>query len=226
MVVKAGDRHSDQSRQALECLCKIYWYPIYAFIRRKGVSHADAEELTQGFFAHLLVHDRLQSADQQKGRFRSFLLRSLENFMIQDWRRKTAEKRGGKARVLQLDFEDADRRYSREPSDELTPERLFDRKWAIQILDEVIQRLESFYRDRNKQALFEALKPHLVRQSTGSWREIAEQLSMNEIAVKVAAHRMRQKYRTLLYELIGQTVDSPSDIDQEVADLFSALSNR
>ncbi len=223
MVANAGDQLSPESRQALECLCQTYWYPLYAFVRRKGLSQLDAEELTQGFFAHLLDRNRLQLADPQKGRFRSFLLRSLENFMIQDWRKRQARKRGGQITLMTLDFQDADRRYSREPVDSLTPERLFDRKWAIQILDQVIQKLEAHYRQRNKLPLFQALKPHLVRQTEGSWREIARELSMNEVAIKVAAHRMRERYRSLLHETIGQTVQSPAEIEQEINDLFRAL---
>lgn len=223
MVVDAGDQQSSESREALEQLCQSYWYPLYAFIRRKGHSHTDAEELTQGFFAHLLDRDRLQLADREKGRFRSFLLRALENFMIQDWRKRTAQKRGGDVRFHGIDFEDGERRYSLEPSEELTAEKLFDRKWAIQILEQVIQNLESYYSGRGKQDLFDALKPHLIREDTGTMREIADELSMNEIAVKVAAHRMRQKYRSLLYELISQTVGTHSSVEQEIADLFSAL---
>lgn len=223
MVVRAGDRQSEQSRAALEHLCQDYWYPLYAFLRRKGLKPGDAEELTQSFFAHLLDRDRLQLADQTRGRFRSFLLRSLENFMIQDWRKKAAKKRGGDKVHLQLDFEDADRRYSLEPADQLTPERLFDRKWAIRILEQVIEQLQEYYESRGKQELFQALKPGLVRQTTGSWKEIAAKLGMNEIAVKVAAHRMRQRYRDLLCELIGQTVDTQDEINQEISDLFAAL---
>ena len=144
--------------------------------------------------------------------------------MIQDWRKKTALKRGGDETLLRLDFDDADRRYSLEPSDSLTPERLFDRKWAIQVLEQVIQELEDYYVTRDKKDLFDALKPHLVRQSNDSWRDVSTELGMNEIAVKVAAHRMRQKYRSILYDLIAQTVDTKSEIDKEIADLFSALS--
>jgi RNA polymerase sigma-70 factor (ECF subfamily) len=223
MVLEAGDEHSAESRQALEQLCQIYWYPLYAFVRRKGHSHADAEELTQGFFAHLLDRNRLQLADRQQGRFRSFLLRSLENYMIQDWRKRSAQKRGGDTTILRLDFEEADQRYSREPADKMTPQKLYDRKWALEVLQQVLQQLESWYKDRGKQGLFEALKPYLVNASPGSWKEVAEEHSLNEIAVKVAAHRMRQKYRGLLREWIGHTVESPGEIEQEINDLFTAL---
>ncbi len=226
MVVAAGDAQSAQSRMALEHLCELYWYPLYAFVRRKGHNREDAEELTQGFFAHLLDGDRLQLADQERGRFRTFLLTALNNFIIQDWRKQTAAKRGGQRQRVSLDFEEADRRYSLEPGVEMTPEKWFDRRWAIQILDDVMQDLEKYYRQRDKDALFAALKPCLVQEGAQSWAEAAQELGMNEIAVKVAAHRMRGRYRDLLRQRIQQTVESETEVEAELASLFAALATR
>ncbi len=225
MVIKASDKDSPQSRQALEILCKQYWYPLYAFLRRKGLESHDAEELTQAFFTHLLERDRLATADPNRGRFRTFLLASLNHFMIQDWRKKTALKRGGNVSTLQIDFEDADQRYSREPVELLTPEKLFDRKWAIRILQQVIDELESYYRQRDRAELFAALKPRLTSENAASLAEVAAQLGLNEITVKVAAHRMREKYRLMLEQVISQTVDRPEEVEQEINDLFRSLSN-
>ena len=220
---RTDEKSTGESQEALQELCQIYWYPLYAFVRRKGHSHADAEELTQGFFAHLLTRNRLQLADQEKGRFRSFLLRSIENFMVQEWRKKSTAKRGGKVAIRGIDFDDGQRRYSLEPTDNITAQKLFDRKWAIQILEQALHHLAEYYRSRDKLELFQQLKPRLVGDSSGSFHDLAERLGMNEIAVKVAAHRMRQRYRATLCELVGQTVDSESGIEQEIADLFSAL---
>ncbi|MGI9519910.1 MAG: RNA polymerase sigma factor [Pirellulaceae bacterium] len=223
MVVAAGDVQSEQSRTALENLCELYWYPLYAFVRRKGHNRNDAEDLTQGFFTHLLDRDRLQLADQERGRFRTFLITALNNFIIQDWRKQTAEKRGGQRQRVSLDFEDADRRYSLEPTVEMTPEKWFDRRWAIQILDDVVQDLGEYYHQREKDQLFAALKPFLIQEGTQSYAELAQELGMNEIAVKVAAHRMRGRYRDLLRQRIQQTVESETEVEAELAALFAAL---
>ena len=219
----AGDVQSDEARIALENLCELYWYPLYAFVRRKGHDRDEAEDLTQGFFAHLLDRDRLQLADPQRGRFRTFLITSLNNFIIQDWRKRTAEKRGGQRQRVSLDFEEADRRYSLEPSVEMTPEKWFDRRWAIQLLDEVMQQLQEYYQQRDKSQLFAALKPYLVQEAVQSYAEVATELAMSEIAVKVAAHRMRQRYRDLLRQRILQTVESEADVEAELNELFTAL---
>lgn len=224
MVVSAGERDEEQSHVALQELCQRYWYPLYVFVRRKGYEHAEAEDLTQGFFAHLLSGDRLQLADQTKGRFRSFLLRSIENFANQKWREKNALKRGGNLAHFSLNFENAKARYLAEPSDELTPERAFDRKWALTLLQEVLDRLRDYYDKKNKLALFEALKGRLAGGDSGRYSEVAESLGMSEIAVKVASHRMKNRYRDLIRETIQQTVSSEEDVDQELAELFEALS--
>ena len=224
MVVTAGEGETRQSQDALQELCQRYWYPLYVFVRRKGHSHSEAEDLTQGFFAHLLTGERLQLADQTKGRFRSFLLRSIENFATQKWREKMALKRGGQVAHLSLDFEDANRRYAAELTEELTPEKAFDRKWAMTLLSDVLSGLKAYYEKRSKTALFEALKGRLAGSDSAGYAEVAEELGMSEIAVKVAAHRMKARYRDLIREAIQQTVASPDDVEQELTELFEALS--
>lgn len=224
VVIKAGQNQCSESHQAMETLCAEYWYPLYAYLRRKGLARQEAEELTQAFFAHLLERNRLGTADPLKGRFRSFLLTSLNHFMIQDWRKKNALKRGGDVQTLPIDFGDADQRYSHEPVEALTAEKLFERKWAIQILQRVLDQLQIQYEERGRSELFEALKPRLISVDPGPLRDVAAKLGMNEITVKVAAHRMREKYRKLLLQTISQTVENPDDIEQEIEDLFTALS--
>lgn len=224
VVVKAGEKQCPESQQAMETLCRDYWYPLYAYLRRKGLASHEAEELTQAFFVHLLERNRLGTADPLKGRFRSFLLTSLNHFMIQDWRKKNALKRGGGVQTLPIDFANADQRYSHEPAESLTAEKLFARKWALQILQQVLDQLQVHYQERGRSELFEALKPRLVSDDSGPLRNVANQLGMNEITVKVAAHRMREKYRTLLIQTVSQTVENPDDIRQEIQDLFDALS--
>ena len=226
VVIKAGENRSPESRQAMETLCSGYWYPLYAYLRRKGLGSHEAEELTQAFFAHLLERDRLGTVDPIRGRFRSFLLTSLNHFMIQDWRKKNTVKRGGNVQKLSIDFGDADQRYSHEPVEALTAEKLFERKWAIQILQRVLDQLQVQYQERGRSELFEALKPRLMSADSGPLRDVATQLGMNEITVKVAAHRMREKYRKLLLQTISQTVENPDDVKQEIEHLFSALSTK
>jgi RNA polymerase sigma factor (sigma-70 family) len=223
MICSAGGS-GIESRDALEQLCQQYWYPLYAWLRRKNHSHAESEDLTQGFFLHLLDRDRLQIADSGRGRFRSFLLGSLENFVTQQWRKETAQKRGGPVKPISLDFGDAETRYKYEPVDGETPERLFDRAWALEVLQLAIDQLRSEYESSGKAQLFDALKPHLVDNRIDPLVAIADQLKMSVGAVKVAAHRLRQKYRQRLRELVSQTVSQPDQIDDELAMLLAALS--
>ncbi len=216
---------SRDSQVALEELCQAYWYPLYAFVRRKGHQPTEAEELTQDFFAHLLSQDRLQLVDESKGRFRSFLLKSLENFLIQKWRKQNRIKRGGGVTHFSFDFQQAEQRYMVEPVDRLTPQKIFDQKWALELLDQALRQLRATFDERGKSDLFAALQPQLIDQAEESYTEIGQRLQMNEIAVKVAAHRMRQKFRVLLVQLVQQTVRDTDDVDAELAELFAALGN-
>lgn len=222
MICSAGGS-GIESRAALEQLCQQYWYPLYAWLRHKNHSHAESEDLTQGFFLHLISRDRLQIADSRRGRFRSFLLGSLENYVTQQWRKETAQKRGGVDKPLSLDFGDAESRYNFEPVDDETPERLFDRAWALEVLQLALKQLRDEYESSGKTGLFDALKPYLVDSRVDPLVSIANELNMSVGAVKVAAHRLRQRYRKRLRELVSQTVAQPDQIDDELADLLAAL---
>ncbi len=222
MVISAGGSGSE-SHQALEQLCQVYWYPLYAFLRGKNHSHEAAEDLTQGFLVHLLERQRLQVADRQRGKFRTFLLSALDNFAINQWRKETAEKRGGKATVSSLDFETANARFQCEPVDNRTPEHLFDRAWAMTVLETTMQQLAADYEASGKSDLFEALRPQLTDPQSLATAELAQTLSMSEGAVRVAAHRLRQRYRTRLREYVAQTVARPDQVDEELSALLAAL---
>ncbi len=207
-------------------MCETYWYPLYVFIRRKGFQFAEAQDLTQSFFAQLLEKDRLRVADPERGRFRSFLLASLNNF-LSNWQREArAVKRGGAVSTISLDFESGESRYDVEPSNDLTPEKLFERRWAMTLLTNAVAKLREEYDKAGKLALFESLKGNLGGD-TGRvpYKEIADQLGMSEGAIKIAAHRLRQRCRDILRGEISQTVATPEDIDEELRHLFAAVAN-
>jgi RNA polymerase sigma-70 factor (ECF subfamily) len=207
----------------MEDLIKIYWYPIYAYMRRRRHKYQEAEDLTQEFFASLLEREPLASADQSKGRFRSFLLTMVKRFLINEWDRSQAQKRGGGQRIIAMDALDAEARYAIEPTDDLTPERLFDRRWAMAVLDQVLARLRRDHVACGKTELFEALRGCLADGPDTSYAHVAQKLGMSEGAVKVAAHRLRQRYRQLLREEIAQTVESPQEVEAEIRHLMDCL---
>jgi RNA polymerase sigma factor (sigma-70 family) len=194
MVLAAGRSDTPDARRALATLCEAYWYPLYAYVRRRGQAAEEARDLTQEFFADLLGRDALQAADPKRGKFRSFLLGSLNNFLAKEWRREGAQKRGGHSIVLSLDFESAEARYSREPSHEWTPERIFLRRWAMEVLEQALSKLQKEYAGRGKLELFERFRGLIVmdKQSV-PYRRIAQELDMTEGAVKVAVHRLRNE---------------------------------
>jgi RNA polymerase sigma-70 factor (ECF subfamily) len=227
MVVEAGRQSSPKAADALATLCEVYWFPLYAYVRRHGHSIDDAQDLTQAFFVHLLDNQTLRVADRERGRFRSFLLASMKHFLAKQWRRDTAQKRGGGRAPLSLDFEDGETRYRLEPSHEATPEKLFERQWALTLLARALASLRAEFEASGKAARFARLKMFVGgEKSTVPYRELADQLEMSEGAVKVAIHRMRRRYRALLREEIQHTVGAP-DNGEEVADelrrLFDAL---
>ncbi len=221
VVAARGD--SSAARAALAELCRLYWYPLYAFVRRRGHAHDEAQDLTQEFFTRLLERDDLAAVDPARGRFRAFLLAACRHFLSNEHDRATALKRGGGRQLLSLDFGDADRRYAAEPGHEQTPERLFERRWALTLLDRVVQRLREHYETAGQLPLFEALKGSLTGAAGDSHAEAAAALGMTPGAVKVAAHRLRQRYRDLLRDEIAQTVEDPAAVDDEIRALFSAL---
>ena len=223
-VVSAGRNDTTRARDALARLCQTYWFPLYAYIRRRGYSPEDAPDLTQEFFARLLKRNWVGHADQAKGRFRSFLLSALNHFLADEWDKARAQKRGGGVPLVPLQFDTAETRYGVEPADNVTPERSFERRWALTLLEEVLKRLQAEYEAEGKAALFAALNPCLVGERTSQpYVELAAKLGMNEGAVKSAVHRLRQRYRQLLRDEIAQTVADPAEVDEELRHLFAVL---
>ena len=225
LVLAASRSKTTQARNALEQLCRAYWFPIYAFIRRQGHKPPDAQDLTQEFFARLIEKNYLHQADQAKGRFRSFLLASLKHFLANEYHKARAQKRGGGAVVLSLDARMAENHYAAEPVDGLSPDKLFERRWALTLLENVLSRLRAEYTEAGRTDLFEQLKPALTgeRQALG-YAAIAGRLGMSEGALKVAVHRVRQRFRQVLREEIAQTVATSAEIDEELRALFATLS--
>lgn len=225
VVLAAADHRTNvTSRRALEELIQIYWFPLYAFVRRQGNSHQQAEDLTQGFFTHLLANEGLMTVDRSKGKFRSFLLAALKNFASDERAKARAIKRGGNRKVLSLDALEAEAHYARELTDTMTPERLFERSWAIAVLNQVVSRLEQEHAERGKAEAFQALRHSLDGQADAqSYAQIAGQLGMSEGAVRVMAHRMRRRYRELLRDEIVQTVANEELVDEEIHHLLQCL---
>jgi len=224
VVVKAGGCDPGAARSALSLLCEGYWYPLYAFLRRRGSDREEARDLTQGFFADLLERGDLGTADPERGRFRSFLLASLKHFAANEHDRERALKRGGDRLRLSLDFEAAEGRYRLEPTDNRTPESLFEAHWARELLDRVVDGLRQEFVEEGKRELFDRLVPCLAGDAEAQpYAEISRALGMSEGAVKVAAHRLRSRFRASLRSEIAQTVVDPGDVEDEIRSLFSAL---
>jgi RNA polymerase sigma-70 factor (ECF subfamily) len=224
LVAAVRDHGTAEAKEALAALCSAYWYPLYAFIRRRGYPADEAQDLTQGFFASLLERDSLAAADQARGKFRSFLLASCNHYLAHERERARAGKRGGGRTRVSLDFGGAEERYGREPAHALTAEKLFDRHWALALLDGVLTRLRQEWVDKGKGELFDRLRVFLLGEKTAqSFAEVAEALGSTEGAVKTAAHRLRSAFRDRLREEIARTVNHPDDVEEEIRDLFAAL---
>jgi RNA polymerase sigma factor (sigma-70 family) len=224
IVLAAGRPSSPQAHAALAALCQIYWYPLYAYVRRQGHSPDDAQDLTQAFFATLLADKITGKADRTRGKFRSFLLASVNHFLANEWRSTRAQTRGGGRVVLSLDLAAGESRYRLEPAHGASAEKIFERRWALTLLEQTVDRLRAEFAARGKIDLFEHLKPYLGGDDGNMpYREIAAQLGSTEGAVKVAVHRMRQRCRELLRAEIEQTVSRPEDVDDELRDLFDAV---
>lgn len=224
VVLAAGSPESPRYREALETLCGNYWYPLYAYLRRHGYDHHDAAEHTQAFFTKMLEKQSLSRIDQHSGRFRSFLLTALKRFVADERERTHAQKRGGGRERVSLGFENAECRYALQPADEFSPDRLFERSWALTVLDRVMHRLEAEMIASEKEGLFDQAKAHLCGTCDAvPYRDIAATLDMTEGAIKVAVHRMRNRYREILREEIAQTVSNPAEVDEEICALFTAL---
>jgi DNA-directed RNA polymerase specialized sigma24 family protein len=224
LVLAAAARDSSGARRALATLCETYWYPLYAYVRRQGYAAPDAQDLTQAFFARLLEKHDVEDARRDRGRFRSFLLASLRHFLLNEAQSRRTLKRGGGQVPLSLDLETAEGRYLREPIDTCTPDTIFDRRWALTVLDRVLLRLRRQAIDAGKTAELDALKACLTGGIPhGSYRALGRELGLTEGAVKVAVHRMKRRFQQLLREEIAQTVLTSDAIDEEIQYLFSAL---
>lgn len=224
LVAAAGA--APASNAALAELCESYWYPLYAYVRRRGYTPDDARDLIQSFFLRLLENDDLQAADQRRGKFRSFLLGALNHFLANEWRRESAQKRGGGRPVLSLNFEAGESRYTREciePADEITPESLFERRWAMALMDRALSALRQEFSQAGKLPLHDALTGVLGGETDLSYEQIAAKLDMTEGAVKIAAHRLRSRCRELLREEIAQTLADGENVDDELKALFKAV---
>lgn len=223
-LISAAGRDSAESADALSALCVAYWTPVYAFIRRKGHSREEAEDLSQAFFARVLEHRTLMEARRERGKFRSFLLASVSHFLANEWDRSRAQKRGGDTTILSFDFDTGEERYHREPYHELTPETLFERQWAMALLDRVLGRQREEYARRAKAAHFDLLKVFLTGdQDRGQYHELAAQLEMSDATMRTAVHRLRQRYAELLREEIVATVADPDEVESEIRFLLAAL---
>jgi RNA polymerase sigma-70 factor (ECF subfamily) len=224
VVLSAREQPSSQSAAALEVLCRTYWHPLYACVRRQGHSPADAQDLTQEFFARLLQKDYLHSVARAKGKFRTFLLVMLKRFLADEWDKARAQKRGG-GQVFCVDWSSAETRFLQQPVEHLTPEKVYEQRWALTLLDQVYARLEREYRDQDRGALFDALRFALTgSRSEVPYAELARQLQTTEGALKVAVHRLRQRYREMLREAIADTVSRPEEVEEELRHLLQAVS--
>lgn len=222
VVLEAGHRSSPESAAALARLCESYWYPLYAYARRRGSSAADAKDSTQSFFAHILEKGALAAADPQRGRFRSFLLTAFKNFLVDEHQRRQTQKRGGDVPHLSLDFDSGEQRYQFEPADDWTPEKIYERRWALTLLDQVIAQLQREYQHSGKGELFDLCKGYLVGAGPG-YDALAEQLQMSSASLRVAVSRMRGRYRELLKREVAATLSDPDVADEELNYLRRAI---
>lgn len=223
-MLAAGQRGAPQADVALEELCRTYWFPLYAYVRRHGHSPEDAEDLTQAFFARLLEKNYLEGISSDKGKFRAFLLVALKRFMANEWDRANRQKRGGGVAPLSLDWQDADSRYKIDPAHNLSPDKLYDRAWAVTVLERVIVRLRDESGTEGKAKIYEQLKQFLMAgKSDIPYAQAAAALQLSEGAVRVAVHRLRRRYRELLRDEVAQTLSDPAQAGEEMQALFSAF---
>jgi RNA polymerase sigma-70 factor (ECF subfamily) len=221
-VVTAGDPQRKEARSALVSLCENYWYPLYAYLRRRGYPADQAQDLTQDFFIRVLEGRYLDRADPIKGRFRSFLLTSLKFFIADEEDRRRAQKRGGGA-LVSLEVSSGEERYQREPAHDETPERIFERRWALSVLERVVERLRDEFVRHGRPEHFERLKVFLLGNSDAPYAVLAAEMNTSEGALKVAIHRLRKRYRELLRQEIADTVADPAEVDSELRFLAAVL---
>ena len=222
LVLRAGQADSASADRALEQLCRAYWLPLYAYVRRRGYSPAESEDLTQGFFATFLNHGGIQRADRSRGRFRTFMLCCLESFLTNEWDKHRAIKRGGGAQFVSWEELQAEECYQQEPADGLTPEKVFDRQWATTLLQRAMSALRRECEEQHTLETFELLHDALTGEPRGwLYRDAAEQLNTTEAAVKMRLHRMRQRFGQLVRDEVAQTVNSPAVVEEELRYLFT-----
>jgi RNA polymerase sigma factor (sigma-70 family) len=225
LVVAAGDPHRKEARSALVSLCESYWYPLYAYLRRRGHSADEAQDLTQEFFVRVMEGRYLDRADPEKGRFRSFILTSLKFFVADEEDRQRARKRGGGV-LVPLEFSSGEERYQREPAHDETPERIFERRWALSVLDRVVARVRHEFVQRGRPEHFERLKVFLLGQSEAPYATLAHEMNTSEGALKVAIHRLRKRYCELFRQEIADTVADPAEVESELRYLAAVLTKR
>jgi RNA polymerase sigma factor (sigma-70 family) len=225
MVLAAGDGASSDGREALEQLCRSYWFPLYAYVRRRGHDPHAAQDLTQGFFERLLERNDLARITREGGRFRSFLLTALNHYLVNEHERATAQKRGGGRAILSLDEESAEDRYqSHEPSHSETPDRLFERQWALALMEEAMKRLGAEHSGAGRSAAYDALRPFLSREpDPGEYGAVASRLNIAPGTLAVQVHRLRERYRQLVRAAVADTVQSPLEVDAEMRHLLESL---
>ena len=223
LILSAADASSPAQDDALATLCEAYWHPVYAFIRRSGRNPDDARDLTQLFFVRVLEKGFFKEADRSRGRFRSFLFASVRHFLANqhDW--SVAQKRGGGAPMLSLEFDDGERRYSLEPADDVTPERTYERTWAATVLETAMARVQAKYEETGRGDLFARLKPYLTGDEPESYAELAKDGGGNPGQLRVAVHRLRRDYGRALREVIADTVETPDDVDEELKYLLEIV---
>ena len=227
VVLSAARQDTTRARAALSRLCQTYWYPLYAYVRRRGHPAQDAQDLTQAFFARLLERNWVGDADRERGRFRTFLLTAMSRFLSDEWDKMRAQKRGGGVVHVPVQLDTAETRYGHEPADNCTPEQCYEHQWALTLLENVLQRLRAEYEHEGKGDLFAGLNSCLVGgRETQPYAELAVGLRMNEGAVKMAVHRLRKRYRKLLRAEIAETMAATEDVDEELRHLFAVLARR
>jgi len=225
-AAKPDEASQTCAREALEQLCRTYWYPLYAFVRSRGHAAVDAQDLTQAFFTRIIETRGLTSADRTRGRFRSYLLGAMKHFLANEWHRTKAQKRGGNVHIVEWDALDPETRYAGAMQESSDPDHLFDREWALQCIADALAALREEMAGADKLVMFEALKGTLTGADETSRAEIARKLDMTESAVKVAVHRLRQRFRKLLRNIIAQTVTNEADLDDEMRYLVAVLRRR
>jgi len=225
-VLHAADSNDPMAEASLSRLCQTYWYPLYYYIRRLGHTPEDAQDLTQEFLARLVHKDYLKGVKQEKAKFRSFLLVALKRFLANEWDRANRLKRGSGQEVVSFDARDTENRFISEPADEMSPEKAFERRWALALLSQVLSRLEREFCASNKAPMFEELKGLLSGEKAGSsYAELGQRFGMSESNVKVTVHRLRRRYRELLREEVTTTIANPEETDEEIRHLFATLSS-